>query len=62
MNAVSPSGTILIVDDNPVNRLLLGRGVEQQGHAVVFAEHGREALELLRARDFDLVLLDVEMP
>jgi adenylate cyclase len=50
------------VDDNPVNRLLLGRGVEQQGHSVVFAEHGREALELLRRGDFDLMLLDVEMP
>ncbi len=63
MNAgASPSGTILIVDDNPVNRLLLGRGVEQQGHAVVFAEHGREALDLLRQGDFDLILLDVEMP
>jgi adenylate cyclase len=60
--AASPSGTILIVDDNPVNRLLLGRGVEQQGHAVVFAENGREALDLLRQRDFDLMLLDVEMP
>jgi class 3 adenylate cyclase len=62
VNAASPPGTILIVDDNPVNRLLLGRGVEQQGHAVVFAQHGREALELLRQRDFDLILLDVEMP
>ena len=58
----SRPGTILIVDDNPVNRLLLGRGVEQQGHAVVFAEHGREAVDLLRRRDFDLMLLDVEMP
>jgi adenylate cyclase len=58
----SASGTILIVDDNPVNRLLLGRGVEQQGHTVVFAEHGREALDLLRQSDFDLILLDVEMP
>jgi class 3 adenylate cyclase len=36
--------------------------VEQQGHSVVFAEHGREALEVLRERDFDLILLDVEMP
>jgi class 3 adenylate cyclase len=58
----SAPGTILIVDDNPVNRLLLGRGVEQQGHAVVFAGHGGEALELLRRRDFDLMLLDVVMP
>jgi adenylate cyclase len=55
-------GTILIADDNRVNRLLLGRGVEQQGHTVVFAEHGREALDQLRCRDYDLLLLDVEMP
>jgi adenylate cyclase len=56
------TGKILIADDNRVNRLLLGRGLEHQGHAVVFAEHGREALELLRKDDFDLLLLDVLMP
>ena len=55
-------GTILVVDDNRVNSLLLSRGLEQQGHAVVFAEHGREALDLLRGQDFDLMLLDVLMP
>jgi adenylate cyclase len=60
--SASPPGTILIADDNRVNQLLLGRGLEQQGHTVVFAEHGREALDLLRRRDFDLVLLDVLMP
>jgi len=61
--SVSPlPGTILIADDNPVNRLLLGRGLEQQGHTVVFAEHGREALDLLRRQRFDLLLLDVLMP
>ena len=60
--SASPPGTILIADDNRVNRLLLARGLEQQGHAVVFAEHGREALDLLRARPFDLMLLDVLMP
>ena len=55
-------GTILIADDNRVNRLLLARGLEQEGHAVAYAEHGREALELLRQRRFDLLLLDVLMP
>jgi len=55
-------GTILLADDNPVNRLLLGRSLEQQGHTVVFAGHGSEALDLLRSRDFDLLLLDVLMP
>ena len=58
----TPPGTILIADDNRVNRLLLARGLEQQGHTVVFAEHGREALDLLRRQHFDLVLLDVLMP
>ncbi len=61
-SSVAPTGKILIADDNRVNGLLLGRGLEQQGHTVVFAQHGREALELLRADDFDLLLLDVLMP
>ena len=56
------TGTILIVDDNRVNRLLLGRGLEHRGHVIVFAEHGREALEMLRRGRFDLMLLDVLMP
>lgn len=53
---------VLIVDDNRMNRLLLARSLEQQGHEITFAENGRQALDLLSARSFDLVLLDVEMP
>jgi class 3 adenylate cyclase len=53
---------ILVVDDNKMNRLLLARGLEQQGHRVSFAENGRQALEMLHAQGFDLVLLDVLMP
>ena len=56
------AGTIMIADDNRMNRLLLGRGLEHEGHTVVFAEHGAEALGLLRRRPFDLILLDVLMP
>ena len=62
MNASAAPGTILVVDDNRVNSLLLSRGLEQQGHTVVFAVHGREGLDLLRRRHFDLMLLDVLMP
>jgi class 3 adenylate cyclase len=58
----STPGSILIVDDNRVNRLLLGRGLEHAGHTVEFAENGREALELSRRQGFDLMLLDVLMP
>lgn len=56
------TGHLLVVDDNKVNRLLLGRGLEQQGHSVDFAENGRQALEMLREQPFDLILLDVLMP
>jgi len=53
---------LLVVDDNKVNRLLLTRSLEQQGHKVAAAENGRVALEMLRRESFDLVLLDMEMP
>jgi len=56
------TGQLLVVDDNRVNRLLLGRLLEQLGHTVTFAENGREALDALRQRRVDLVLLDIEMP
>ena len=55
-------GRLLVVDDNKVNRLLLGRGLEQQGHRVAFAENGRQALEMLHQNEFDLMLLDIQMP
>ena len=58
----APVGDLLVVDDNRVNRLLLGRALEQLGHSVTFAENGREALATLRERPVDLVLLDIEMP
>ena len=53
---------LLVADDNKVNRLLLARSLELQGHRVASAENGRVALEMLRARAFDLLLLDMEMP
>src|SRR5213080_3236156 len=53
---------LLVVDDNKVNRLLLARSLELQGHGVDLAENGRVALEMLRREGFDLVLLDMEMP
>jgi adenylate cyclase len=58
------SGTarLLVVDDNKVNRLLLTRSLELQGHSTASAENGRIALEMLRGESFDLVLLDMEMP
>jgi class 3 adenylate cyclase len=53
---------LLVADDNKVNRLLLTRTLELQGHRVSSAENGRVALAMLRAEHFDLLLLDMEMP
>ncbi|MFO1296499.1 MAG: response regulator [Rubrivivax sp.] len=53
---------LLVADDNKVNRLLLARGLELQGHQVTTVADGREALARLNAEAFDLLLLDLEMP
>ena len=53
---------LLVADDNRVNRLLLARSLELQGHRVAAAENGRIALEMLGREPFDLMLLDIEMP
>ena len=55
-------GRLLVVDDNEMNRDLLSRRLKQQGHRVVSARNGREALEMIAADEFDLVLLDIMMP
>jgi adenylate cyclase len=56
------TSSILVVDDNRMNRLMLARNLEQQGHRVLFAENGRLAMEMLQNQAPDLVLLDIEMP
>ncbi len=60
--ADSAPARVLVVDDTPVNRDTLSRHVRREGYVVDTADHGREALEKLRAEPFDLVLLDVQMP
>ncbi len=62
MRSVHEPGYLLVVDDNKVNRILLARGLEGDGHKVETAENGKQALDKLRRDAFDLVLLDIEMP
>ncbi len=56
------AGLLLVVDDNETNRDVLSRRLERQGYAVATAQDGREALAMVRASAFDLVLLDIMMP
>lgn len=53
---------VLVVDDNPTNRLVLDRLLTRLGITAHFAESGQKALELLEGRPFDLVLMDIMMP
>jgi len=58
------SGTldILLAEDNPVNQRVAQWILEKNGHRVTMASTGREALEALERRAFDVVLMDVQMP
>lgn len=53
---------ILVVDDQEFNRVLLRVLLEKEGHRILEADHGRDAIELARTLHPDLILLDVMMP
>jgi len=50
------------VDDDLLNRILLSTNLREDGYTVELAENGRQALEMLGAQPFDVVLLDLLMP
>ncbi len=61
MSEIGPA--LLVVDDNEDNRFTLTERLKREGYGnVACASNGREALELLATRPFDLVLLDITMP
>ena len=53
---------VLLAEDNPVNQTLATRILEKLGHNVKVANNGKEAMERAQAEDFDIVLMDVQMP
>jgi sigma-B regulation protein RsbU (phosphoserine phosphatase) len=59
---VTRSGDLLVVDDNEMNRDMLSRRLQRQGHTVSVAANGREGLAMLATCQFDLILLDIMMP
>ncbi len=65
VGAVSLAGSLLVADDDALNREMLSRRLTRLGHAVTLAENGQEALDFLRqpgGTKFELVLSDIAMP
>lgn len=53
---------VLLAEDAPASRSLSARILQRRGHSVATAEDGQQALQLVREQDFDVVLMDVQMP
>jgi signal transduction histidine kinase/ligand-binding sensor domain-containing protein/CheY-like chemotaxis protein len=53
---------ILLAEDNPVNQMVARRLLEKHGHSVAVVSNGRDALDAMEQRIFDVVLMDLEMP
>jgi DNA-binding response OmpR family regulator len=63
MDTVSPPGPfILIVDDNPQNLQVLGNLLQEGKYQIEFAVNGESTLDWLKNKQFDLILLDINMP
>ncbi|MEO1151049.1 MAG: response regulator [Pseudomonadota bacterium] len=57
-----PPLTILLAEDNRINAILATALIEREGHDVVVAVNGVEAIAALEAQDFDMILMDMHMP
>lgn len=59
---MNPKGTVLYVEDNPENRMLIRRVLEAEGFRVVLAANATEALQMLQQENPQVVLMDISMP
>lgn len=58
----APGLRVLVADDNPTNRRVIGKMLERIGADTVFANDGLEAVELAESQAFDAILMDCQMP
>ncbi len=54
--------SILVAEDNPINQKLITTILEQQGYAVTTADNGQIAVDLYEEGEYDIVLMDIDMP
>ncbi|MBO7573029.1 MAG: response regulator [Bacteroidales bacterium] len=56
------NGSILVVDDEPINFKLLNAILGREGYAVEYAESGYRAVEMANSSDYNLIIMDIKMP
>src|SRR3954465_6281741 len=56
------NGSVVVVDDNGVNRMLLSGILEQSGYVVRAVSNGRDALQMIELEPPEIILLDIQMP
>jgi CheY-like chemotaxis protein len=54
--------TILIIDDDQTTRAMIGVAVEELGHQPTYAHDGDEGVEMVKAKSYDVVFMDLAMP
>lgn len=55
-------GTILVVDDEPINFKLLSAILEREGYSVDYASNGHKAIEMATINNYNLIIMDLKMP
>ena len=53
---------VLIVEDNPINQLLVIKVLQKKGYETTIAQNGKIAIEKYKSEDFDIILMDLQMP
>ncbi|WP_332308271.1 ATP-binding protein [Desulfonatronovibrio magnus] len=54
--------SILLAEDDPLNQVFIKRMLEKDGQTVTLAKNGKEAVDMLQEKDFDCILMDIQMP
>jgi CheY-like chemotaxis protein len=57
-----PNSRILLVEDNKINQLVAGEILKNAGYLVTQSDNGEDAIEKLKEQEFELVLMDIQMP
>ena len=53
---------VLLVEDNKINQFIMGKLLSSMNIKPMIANHGKEAIELVKTHEFDVILMDVHMP